>query len=82
MNKLQEEQLKAIAANCRQKRLNRRISQRQIAEWCKCSDVTISQFEKGKNDSITILLGYASVLGVSPQYLLDYDRSNLWQKLK
>lgn len=50
--------LRLIGARCKKFRLLRGITQKEVASECGCHNTNVSAFERGENDSATILLWY------------------------
>lgn len=52
-----------VISKCVEKRISNKYTQRQVADFLNVSDRNISAFENGRNDSLSILVGYDMLFG-------------------
>lgn len=50
--------LKLVGARCKRFRLEMGHTQKEVAKECGCHNTNVSAFERGENDSATLLLWY------------------------
>jgi len=64
--------LNSLGNRIRTLRLEKKLSQEQLAEACEISVISLRHFEKSRRiPNVTLLVRFCNVLEVSPEYLLQ-----------
>lgn len=58
MNENKKNLLKLVGACCKRYRLEMGCTQKEVAKECKCNTSNVSAFERGENDSASLLMWY------------------------